>query len=61
MDKIFFINFSNGPSSTIDEINDFLSLRSSYEIKSVTAVQQSGSQNANGRYGALVVVGPHRK
>ena len=61
MNKIFYIDFADDVSSTIDEINDFLSLRSSYEIKSVTAVQQSGSQNANGRYGALVVVGPHRK
>lgn len=58
MDKIFFINFLDDPSSTINDINAFLSLRSIYEVKSVTAVQQSGSQNANGRYGAIVVVGP---
>ena len=58
MNKIFYIDFLDGALSTISAINDFLSIRSTYEIKSVTAVQQSGSQNANGRYGALVVVGP---
>lgn len=59
MNKIFYIDFSYGGAlSTINEINDFLSARSTYEIKSVTAIQQSGSQNANGKYGALVVVGP---
>ena len=59
MNKIFYIDFANDDvSSIINEINDFLSMRSTYEIKSVTAVQQSGSQNANGRYGVLVVVGP---
>ena len=58
MNKIFYIDFLDGALSTISAINDFLSIRSTYEIKSVTAIQQSGSQNANGRYGALVVVGP---
>ena len=58
MNKIFYIDFADDVSSIINEINDFLSMRSTYEIKSVTAIQQSGSQNMNGKYGALVVVGP---
>ena len=58
MNKIFYIDFLDGALSTISAINDFLSIRSTYEIKSVTAIQQSGSQNMNGKYGALVVVGP---
>ena len=58
MDKIFYIDFLDDALSTINEINDFLSARSTYEIKSITVIQQSGSQNANGKYGALVVVGP---
>ena len=59
MNKIFYIDFAHDISSIINEINDFLSLRSTYEIKSVTTIQPSCSQNVNGKYGALVVVGPY--
>ena len=58
MNKIFYIDFAYDVLSIINEINDFLSIRSTYEIKSITAIQPSCNQNANGRYGALVVVGP---
>ena len=59
MNKIFYIDFAYDVLSIINEINDFLSVRSTYEIKSVIAIQPSYNQNANGRYGALVVVGPY--
>ena len=59
MNKIFYIDFANDVSSIINEINDFLSMRSTYEIKSVTAIQPSCNQNVNSKYGVLVVVGPY--
>lgn len=61
MDKVFYINFLNNPQISLDNINNYLSTRDYFIVRSVTPIGYHDPNLGDMKIGALVVVGSSKK